>query len=190
MTNSFFQTRVHPDDIPLTAVTTPFGLYEWTVMPQGLKNSPPIHQRWMNLALCEHIGKFCHIYIDDIIIWSNSIDEHKWHINIIMKALKSANLFCNKKKCNQNWISWVITSVCTELNPMHLKYNEFQTGQLLRLQLMSKHFWGLYVTWQVSCLSQQNKCESSPCSPQRKLNQILIGPRYTRQLSRTSRNWQ
>ena len=45
MTNSFFQIRVHPDDIPLTAVTTPFGLYEWTVMPQGLKNGPPIHQR-------------------------------------------------------------------------------------------------------------------------------------------------
>ena len=45
MTNSFFQTQVHPDNILLTAVTTPFGLYEWTVMPQGLKNGPPIHQR-------------------------------------------------------------------------------------------------------------------------------------------------
>ena len=77
MTNSFFQTRVHPDDIPLTAVTTPFGLYEWTVMPQGLKNTPLIHQRRMNSALREHIGKFCHIYIDDIVIWSSSIDEHK-----------------------------------------------------------------------------------------------------------------
>ena len=76
MINSFFQTWVHPDDIPLTAVTTPFGLYKWTVMPQGLKNGPPIHQRWMNSALCEHIGKFCHIYINDINIWSNSIDEH------------------------------------------------------------------------------------------------------------------
>ena len=53
----------------------------------------------MNSALHEHIGKFCHIYIDDIIIWSNSIDEHKWHIDIIMKVLESAKLFCNKKKC-------------------------------------------------------------------------------------------
>ena len=100
MTNSFFQTWVHPDNILLTAVTMPFGLYEWTVMPQGLKNGPPIHQQRMNLALHEHIGKFCHIYINDIVIWSNSIGKHKWHINIIMKALKSANLFCNKKKCN------------------------------------------------------------------------------------------
>jgi hypothetical protein len=41
MTNSFFQTRVHPDDIHLTAVTTPLGLYEWLAMPMGLRNSPP-----------------------------------------------------------------------------------------------------------------------------------------------------
>jgi hypothetical protein len=51
MTNSFFQTRVHPDDIHLTAVTTPLGLYEWLVMPMGLRNSPAIHQRRMTAAL-------------------------------------------------------------------------------------------------------------------------------------------
>ena len=101
MTNLFFQTQVHPDDIPLTAVTTPFGLYKWTVMPQGLKNGPPIHQQRMNFMLCEHIGKFCHIYIDDIIIWSNSVDEHKTHIDmVVMNALKNVRLFCNEKKCN------------------------------------------------------------------------------------------
>src|ERR1700692_3197800 len=51
MTNSFFQTRVHPDDVHLTAVTTPLGLYEWLVMPMGLRNSPAIHQRRMISAL-------------------------------------------------------------------------------------------------------------------------------------------
>lgn len=44
MTNAFFQTRMKPSDIPLTAVTTPFGLYEWCVMPMGLQNTPAIHQ--------------------------------------------------------------------------------------------------------------------------------------------------
>ena len=44
MTNSFFQMHVHPDNIHLTAITTLFRLHEWTVMPQGLKNAPPIHQ--------------------------------------------------------------------------------------------------------------------------------------------------
>ena len=60
---------------------------------------PPIHQWQINSALCEHIGKFCHIYIDDIVIWSDSVDEHWQHIDMIMKVLKNVKLFCNKKKC-------------------------------------------------------------------------------------------
>jgi hypothetical protein len=44
MTNSFFQTRMHLDDIPLTAVNTSWGLYEWVIMPMGIKNAPAIHQ--------------------------------------------------------------------------------------------------------------------------------------------------
>ena len=44
MTDSFFQTCVHPDDIHKTAVSTPFETYEWCVMPMGLRNSPAIHQ--------------------------------------------------------------------------------------------------------------------------------------------------
>ncbi|RDB24688.1 Retrovirus-related Pol polyprotein from transposon gypsy [Hypsizygus marmoreus] len=57
MTNSFFQMLVHPDHIKYTAILTPFGLWEW-----------------------EQIGKICHIYLDDIIIWSNSIAEYKINI--------------------------------------------------------------------------------------------------------------
>ena len=90
MTNSFFQTRVNPDDVHLTVVTTPFGLYEWMAMPQGLKNAPPTHQHQMNTALHPFIGKICHIYIDNIIIWSNTVQEHVKHIDIIMKALIAA----------------------------------------------------------------------------------------------------
>ena len=100
MTNSFFHTQVHPDYIHLTAVTTPFGLYKWTAMPQGLKNALPIHQCWMNAALCPLIGKICHIYIDDIVIWSNTVTEHVKHINMVMNALIAARLFCNPKKCD------------------------------------------------------------------------------------------
>lgn len=67
MTNSFYQTHVHPDDIHLTAVTTLFGLYEWTAMPQGLKCTP-IHQYQMKSVLCHLIRKICHIYVNDIVI--------------------------------------------------------------------------------------------------------------------------
>jgi hypothetical protein len=99
MTNSFFQTHVHPDDVHLTAMTTPFGLYEWLAMPMGLKNSPPIHQRCMVAALRDLIGKICHVYLDDIIIWSNSIAKHTKHIDMVMKALAVAKLHLNPAKC-------------------------------------------------------------------------------------------
>jgi hypothetical protein len=98
MTNSFFQTRVHPDDIHLTAVRTPWGLYEWTVMPMGGCNAPSTHQRWMTDALRELIGKICHVYLDDIIIWSQTTEEHEVNIAKVLDALRAANLFCNGAK--------------------------------------------------------------------------------------------
>jgi hypothetical protein len=98
MTNSFFQTRMHPSDIPLTAVSTPFGLFEWTVMPMGLRNAPAIHQRRVTSALHPYIGKICHIYLDDIIIWSNTVEEHCDNVRTILTALRGSQLYCNPRK--------------------------------------------------------------------------------------------
>ena len=53
----------------------------------------------MNATLQYLIGKICHIYIDDIVIWSSSVAEHIKHIDMVMKALTNAKLFCNKTKC-------------------------------------------------------------------------------------------
>ena len=98
MTNSFFQTKLHPNHVSLTAVSMPFGLYEWLVMPMGLKNAPAIHQRRVTKALGALIGKICHIYLDDIIIWSNSIEEHEINISKVLCALQDAHLYCNPDK--------------------------------------------------------------------------------------------
>ncbi|KAF8832209.1 hypothetical protein HHX47_DHR1001661 [Lentinula edodes] len=99
MTDSFFQTRMDEDSIKLTAITTPFGLYEWTVMPQGLKNSPAIHQRRVTSALRHLIGKICYVYVDDIIIWSKTVEEHIINVEKVLLALRTARLYCNPKKC-------------------------------------------------------------------------------------------
>jgi hypothetical protein len=98
MTNSFFQTRMHNDDIELTAVNTPWGLYEWVVMPMGIKNAPAIHQRRVSVALRPWIGKICHIYIDDIAIWSKTLEEHERNVRTILQTLKDNKLHCNPKK--------------------------------------------------------------------------------------------
>lgn len=73
MTNSFFQTWVHPDNIHLTAVITPFGLYEWLVMPMGCWNAPAMHQWHICDALRPFIRKICHVYLESIIIWLSCV---------------------------------------------------------------------------------------------------------------------
>ena len=98
MTNSFFQTQVHPDDIHLTVVWTPWGLYEWTVMPMGGCNASSTHQRCMTNAHYELIGRICHVYLDDIIIWSQTVEEHEINVAKVLEALCKANLFCNGAK--------------------------------------------------------------------------------------------
>jgi hypothetical protein len=98
MTNTFFQTWMHPDKIPLTAVSTPFGLFEWTVMPMGLKNAPAIYQHRVTSALHPWIGKICYIYLDDIVIWFNTVAEHCQNVRTILAALCAAQLYCNPKK--------------------------------------------------------------------------------------------
>ena len=98
ITNSFFQTRMHPDDVHLTAVSTPFGLFEWLVMPMGLKNAPSIHQQRVASALRPHIGKICHIYLDDIVIWSDNLKDHEINVRKVLQSLKDASLYYNPKK--------------------------------------------------------------------------------------------
>jgi hypothetical protein len=107
MTSAFFQTRMRKKDIGKTAVSTPFGSYEWVVMPMGLRNAPAIHQRRINKALRQHIGKICRVYLDDIVIWSQSLQEHEHNVHLILQTLRDAGLFCNLKKTKL---------FCTEIN--------------------------------------------------------------------------
>lgn len=104
MTNAFFQTRVHPDDMKYLVIHTPWGKYEWPVMPMGVRNAPAMHQRRMTAALRHLIGKICHVYLDDIIIWSQSVEEHEKNVKLILEAVRRAHLYCSAKKTSLfNW---------------------------------------------------------------------------------------
>jgi hypothetical protein len=89
---------MHPDDVDLTAVNTPWGLYKWVVMPMGIKNAPAIHQRRVTAALRPWIGRICHVYMDDIAIWSNNVQEHTENVATILQALLDNKLYLNAKK--------------------------------------------------------------------------------------------
>jgi Reverse transcriptase (RNA-dependent DNA polymerase) len=98
MTHSFFQTRMDPDSMKYMAVNTPFRLYEWCVMLMGLQNSPAVHQHRVTSVLRSLIGKICHVYLDDIVIWSNSLEEHESNIRMVLEALRTVQLYCSVKK--------------------------------------------------------------------------------------------
>jgi hypothetical protein len=79
-------------------VCTLWGLYEWTIMLQGGCNAPAMHQCSMTDVLQDYIGKICHVYLNDIIIWSQTLEEHEQNCTIILEALWKARIQCNEAK--------------------------------------------------------------------------------------------
>ena len=98
MPESYYQTWMSPKDIYKTAIKTPWGLYEWVVMPQGLCNAPATFQRFMNWVLRGYTGVFCSSYIDDIAIYSNSIAEHKRNVRLILQRLREHGIYASAQK--------------------------------------------------------------------------------------------
>ena len=83
---------------PLTAFTTPFGLYQFCVMPFGLSGAPATFQRLMDQVLRD-LGAFTAAYLDDVIIYSSTWDEHLCHLRAVFQRLRAAGLTVKRKKC-------------------------------------------------------------------------------------------
>ncbi|CAF0988774.1 unnamed protein product [Rotaria magnacalcarata] len=96
--SGFYQIPIKNADKEKTAFVTPFGLYQFNVLPMGLKNSPPTFQKVMTDTL-ESCRPFSLVYLDDIIIFSKSFDEHLHHIECVLSALQTKNLVLNPPKC-------------------------------------------------------------------------------------------
>ena len=81
--SGFHQVAMDPDSIPWTAFIVPGGLYEWLVMPFGLKNAPAVFQRKMDQCF-KGTDEFIAVYIDDILVFSRNEEEHARHLEIML----------------------------------------------------------------------------------------------------------
>lgn len=95
--SGFYQVKMHQDSIEWTAFTCPQGHYEWLVMPFGLKNAPSIFQRRMDSIFEKH-RKFVIVYIDDILVFSKSKEEHISHLKIVFSEFLNHGIIISKKK--------------------------------------------------------------------------------------------
>src|SRR5882724_7103781 len=88
-----------PGDEWKTAFQTHYSSFEWLVMPEGFTNAPAMFQRFMNNIFVDMIDIIVIIYLDDIIIYSNNISEHKAHIGEVLHRLCTNRLFACADKC-------------------------------------------------------------------------------------------
>lgn len=99
LASGFHQIQVHKKDIPKTAFSVEGGHYEFVRMPFGLKNAPATFQRVMDNVLREHIGVRCLVYMDDIIIYSTSLQEHLVNLKKVLETLRKYNFKIQLDKC-------------------------------------------------------------------------------------------
>lgn len=97
-TSGYYQIRIRPEDREKTAFRWKNGFYEFNRMPFGLCNAPATFQRAMDTILKDINGKFGIPYLDDIVIFSETEEEHKSHVREVFNRLSEAGLIFNKKK--------------------------------------------------------------------------------------------
>jgi hypothetical protein len=99
LASCFWQVRVRDHDVHKTAFQTPNGLMEWVAMPFGMCNAPATFQRMMNDILRDFLHKFGIVYLDDVCIYSRTMEEHPEHLRLVLQRFKEEGLKLRLKKC-------------------------------------------------------------------------------------------
>jgi hypothetical protein len=97
--SGYWQLRMGELSIPKTAFNTLFGKFEYVAMPMGLTNAPATFQTMMNKILQPFLNRFCFVYLDDILIFSKSLEEHERHLDEVLRTLQTHQLYAKPSKC-------------------------------------------------------------------------------------------
>ncbi|GJX21379.1 putative reverse transcriptase domain-containing protein [Tanacetum coccineum] len=98
--SGYHQLRVHEDAIPKTAFRTRYGHFESTVMPFGLTKAPAVFMDLMNRVCKPYLGRFVIVFIDDILAYSKSKEEHEVHLKLVLESLRKEKLYAKFSKSN------------------------------------------------------------------------------------------
>ncbi|GJZ63164.1 putative reverse transcriptase domain-containing protein [Tanacetum coccineum] len=104
--SGYHQIRVHEDDIPKTAFQTRYEHFKFTVMPFGLTNAPVVFMDLMNRVCKPYLDKFVIVFIDDILIYSKTKDDHEVHLGLVLELLRKEKLYAKFSKC-EFWLQEV-----------------------------------------------------------------------------------
>ena len=97
--SGYHQIRIHPDDVHKTAFRTRYGHFEFLVLPFGLTNAPATFMHLMHSIFREYLDSFVIIFLDDILIYNRTLEEHRCHIKQALQILRDNQLYANPSKC-------------------------------------------------------------------------------------------
>ena len=95
----YWQIRVAAEDVPKTAFTSRHGHFEWLVLPMGLTNAPAEFMALMENTFRSELNKFVLVFLDDILVYSRTLEEHQEHLRVVLQRLREQKLFAKLSKC-------------------------------------------------------------------------------------------
>jgi hypothetical protein len=104
--SGYHQIKIRDEDIPKTAFSTRYGLYEYLIMSFGLTNAPAHFMYLMNSVFMPEWDKFVVVFIDDILVYSKSMEDHEEHLRVMLQRLRDHQLYAKFSKC-EFWINEV-----------------------------------------------------------------------------------
>ncbi|XP_019259085.1 PREDICTED: uncharacterized protein LOC109237254 [Nicotiana attenuata] len=117
--SGYHQLRIRASDVPKTAFRTRYGHYEFLVMSFGLTNAPAAFMELMNRVFRPYLDLFVIVFIDDILIYSRSQEEHEQHLRVVLQTLRDSQLYAKFSKC-EFWLN----SVAFLADPIPLRDRE------------------------------------------------------------------
>ena len=123
---AYYNVRIKKGDKWKTTFTSKYGTYEYLVMPFGLCNAPATFQRWINRTLQWFIDRCCIVYLDDVLIYSDSLEQHRQDVRTIINAIYQSGMRLEPSKCEfhqteMEYLGCIISQNGIKVDPIKTK---------------------------------------------------------------------